>query len=254
MNVTPIIFQDAMVRALLKGRKTQTRRVVKPQLEWLDKKPFFGAWGYRRGKQYLHVGGDYHPDGWERIKAGCPYGKPGDLLWVREAWHSPKKCLAGYDGMNGPDCGWRRDRNLVIYREGAWYQEGRFVANHPKGDPERWIPSIHMPRWASRLTLRLTDVRVERVQAISEEDAKAEGAPLAHFGEAFEVPDIFSGWGWFPDRAHHYGFQGLWDSINGPRGFGWDANPWVWVLEFDVIPKNVDAVFQDDPETAMEGR
>jgi hypothetical protein len=85
---------------------------------------------------------------------------------------------------------------------------------------EKWRPSIHMPRWASRITLEVTDVRVERVQEISEEDAKTEGVTPSIVGE------------WWDHLKYRAGFQTLWNSINEKRGFGWDENPWVWVVEF----------------------
>lgn len=124
--------------------------------------------------------------------------QPGDRLWVRETWY-----CAGVDESDGYP---------VRYREGATVQEDVSIS---------WRPSIFMPRWASRITLEITGVRVERLQDITEEDAKEEGVP----------PMIFSDGGYGkPD--YRDGFRQLWDSINAKRGFGWDVNPWVWVIEF----------------------
>ena len=96
----------------------------------------------------------------------------------------------------------------------------------------RKLPSIFMPRWASRLTLRITSVRVERVQDITEEDARAEGASRSHQGDRphFSRHPV-------PNDTHRLGFVHIWDSINAGRGFGWDANPWVWVIGFEVVPQ-----------------
>ena len=120
----------------------------------------------------------------------CPYGKPGDELWVRETW-------------NGTES------------EGIAYR-----ATDPQMDGEPWKPSIFMPRWASRLQLVIKDVRVERLQDISIDDIYAEGAYSIN-------------WGRMPG-SEHKAFKALWDSINAKRGYGWETNPWVWVVEFEV--------------------
>lgn len=165
----PILFSAPMVRAMLAGTKTQTRRVAKP-------------------KRSI-----------EPMTDECPYGQPGDLLWVRETW-------AWY--------GCERDPREVLYRADT--------SNLPESHG-RWRPSIHMPRWASRITLRVTGVRVERLQDITEVDAIAEGA------QPFRLPC-------HPQREtlrHVDGFALLWESINGAGS--WDANPWVWVVEFERV-------------------
>ena len=187
-----------MVRAILEGRKTQTRRVVKPQdaVEFNDVGAFM----------WLHDERKPHPCEYACSRGGlelCPYGAPGDRLWVRETW----ACL---DPSR---------RTVVLYK-----------ADESPLREYVWRPSIHMPRWASRLTLEVTGVRVERLQDISEEDAKAEGcsgfdpSPEAESGTAF----VWKGRSSKPDpRAH---FAWLWESFNGPES--WAANPWVWVVEF----------------------
>lgn len=200
MKARPILFSDPMIRALLAGRKTQTRRVVKPQPpSWIES----DLPGLRALKE-----------------KPCPYGQPGDLLWCKETWAKSR------DGS-------------VLYRADTMFDsmsEGDFAW--------RWPRSIHMPRWASRLTLELTEVRVERVADISEEDARAEGAPYAHFEDAFEIPDCLRSIAdSFPAYAHHYGFQILWESIQGPGA--WDRNDWVWAIRFRVIHANVDDVIAD---------
>lgn len=189
MSDRPILFSAPMVRALLAGTKTQTRRVVKhPGLASLshivDCRD--GWWGDEEGD----------------FQALCPYGAPGDRLWVRETWqHVEGGAVRDAAGgvMDSFD-------DEIVYRADNMNRRSA------------WTPSIHMPRWASRITLEITAVRVERLQDISEADAKAEGV------EPMLVP---------PDGGsapHVEGYRTLWESINGAGS--WDANPWVWVLEF----------------------
>lgn len=186
----PILFSGPMVRALLDGRKTQTRRVVKPQPpEGVCRCPYAGGWAHE------------HADGACSCRLiRCPYGWIGDRLWVREAWG-----LMDTQPSDGPD------RATLGYRA-----DGDAAA--PNGRHQLWRPSIHMPRWASRITLEITDVRVERLQDISEDDAWAEGFPDPE-GANRE----------YPDRARYW-FRNLWGEINGKGS--WDMNPWVWALTF----------------------
>lgn len=196
MKERPIIFSAPMVRAILDGQKTQTRRIIKPQPE------------YRHGVLFtLGSSTGYSPD----LMAGaCPYGRTGDRLWVREAF---AYVIYG-DGMRFIE--YRADRSLSDF-------DGY---DHPVGG--RWRPSIHMPRWASRITLEITDVRVERLQDISGMDAKREGvsvpAHLPHDGV-----DL--------DYARRE-YRRLWQSINGPGS--WETNPWVWVIEFKKLGQEND--------------
>jgi hypothetical protein len=175
----PILFNGEMVRAVLDGRKTQTRRVCIPRFD--DRKPCehyspIGNGGVITNQMMRHCehGSEGQP---------CPYGEVGDRLWVRETW---KPCFD--DGI------------------GTEYRADK------RGCCGPWKPSRFMPRNRSRITLEITGIRVERVQDITEADAKAEGI---NYG--CDSVD------WF---------QELWNSINAKRGFGWDANPWVWVVEF----------------------
>lgn len=202
MKSHPILFSAPMVRALLNGSKTQTRRVVKPAPKMVDDQWFF----YRRDcPVYLSTS----------IAAieSCPYGQPGDQLWVREAWshdaESLEQCRASFEDAMGPGS------------YGPYYR-----ATESAPDTLRWKPSIHMPRWASRITLEITSVRVERLQDISGADARAEGAPPSHpsidrVSREFGFKDFPRSW-----------YAQLWDQINGPDT--WAANPWVWVVEFKV--------------------
>ena len=203
MRERPILFSSEMVRAILDGRKTQTRRVIK--FRSLPEIPVTSM--------YEHGGFEGEPftQSWSADHAGeksivveqgikCPYGQPGDRLWVREAFHS-----------------WHEDGNHAIYRADG--EDQRVGKRHESYGVGRWSPSIHMPRWASRITLEVTGVRVERVQKISAKDLVAEGAITK---DPFNVTN----------RPH---FQRLWDWINTKRGFGWEKNPWVWVVEFKRI-------------------
>lgn len=224
----PIIFSAPMVRAILDGRKTQTRRIVKPQPQYIQgtvapqqkrgehqkhPAPYFDA--YNHGPFWCWWD-EYDRQGNDWIK--CPYGKPGDRLWVRETWKptglfafsKPKetKGCGKFSYKSDPD---QRKRDELI----------------------RWRPSIHMPRWASRITLEITDVRCQRLQDISEEDACAEGIQydfnVDPIGPCrWRVPDTSMG----VDSASG-AFSKLWENINGPDA--WDANPWVWALTFKRI-------------------
>lgn len=201
MKERPILFSTGMVRAILDGRKTQTRRVVKPQ------PPHHEFNRYPSDHLNIKIGGGQY--------VHCPYGQPGDRLWVKETL-----CTEIDATMAEMECG--KFAYKADDENNLWISENGY----------RIIPSIYMPRWASRITLKVVKVRMERVQAISRDDAKAEGMSNA--------------WKWDADRWNKYpehfergqrnpyvaNFSVLWDEINGKRGFGWDANPWVWVVEF----------------------
>lgn len=202
----PILFSGPMVRALLEGRKTQTRRVAK----------------LTAGAHVKEVGGHrrWHPGDPDAVQA-CPYGGPGTALWVRES-HAVLR--AGDLDGSGRDI--------------------RYRADDPDA-PVTWCPSIHMPRWASRITLEVESVRIERLHAITEEDAVAEGVEredLPSDPDNFHPPGSFgyvTGSVPFPE-GHIYptareAFAALWDTINGKRA-PWSANPWVWALALKVVP------------------
>jgi len=197
----PIIFPDPMIRALLDGRKTQTRRVLRPQPKW-EETPTLCDDGVWRGR-YRHRF-DVHVDEF----GPCPYGAPGDLLWVRETWGAWPHMMGGVQ------------RDTLAYRA---------TDDAPPNENWRWRSPIHMPRWASRITLRLSDVRVQRVQNITSEDARAEGCGGDVNAEH-----------WTHDAKTMFALQ--WDAINAKRGYPWESNPWVWVLRFEVIRKNVDEI------------
>ena len=220
MKEHPILFSAPMVRAILEGRKTQTRRVCKNKV-YANGLGFNGH-DFNCHNDYLPPSAllmDYREGGYDSTTSdlegwgeACPYGQPGDRLWVRET-HAivPRTAYAMSDGVQQtlrPD----DNHDAAIYREGWERSTGGF----------RWRPSIHMPRWASRILLEVVSVRVERLQDISEADAEAEGAPL----ELGVLERVTLG----AKARYRSGFCRLWSSINGRES--WDANPWVWVVEF----------------------
>lgn len=224
MKSRPILFSTSMVQALLEGRKTQTRRIVKGSL--VNVVRFIGA----NDKPTWEYGFCATHDRVINKHIFCPYGKPGDLLWVRETF------VRGVprDGNDMPICGEDGEYIHKIWYAASnpdltWDNDGEKNHNNPP-----WKPSIHMPRTVSRLTLEITNLRVERLQDISTEDAEAEGLYRCK-----------SGYIWFDSSAQNWlarafiaGFQSLWKSINGKDS--WHANPWVWVIEFKVHKCNVD--------------
>jgi hypothetical protein len=198
MKERPILFSAPMVRAILAGQKTQTRRALAPDL-------FISSGG--AVVRMASAG----PATTGIREAHCPYWRqPGDRLWVREAWAwSGDGAIPAFDRVR---------------KGGVWF----------RADPERtspgirWRPSIHMPRWASRITLEVTGVRVERLQDISEADAQAEGVtPKWEPGCSGRLMEALGGFSFRPAAS---AYADLWEQINGPGS--WDANPWVWVVEF----------------------
>lgn len=200
MKERPILFSGPMVRAILDGRKTQTRRVVKDS-----------------AKHNVYLLGD-NACGvlWDH----CPYGQPGDRLWVRETWAHISRC-EHYNHLH--------DSTEWLYKA-----DGSSCVS-------KWTPSIHMPRFASRILLEVTAVRVERLQEISRDDAIQEG--IEHLHRDVDVPTL-NPWrnylqGQPGEMIQHCScprrsFQTLWDLINAKRA-PWDSNPWVWVVEFKRI-------------------
>ena len=216
----PIIFSAPMVRALLAGTKTQTRRILKPQ-------PPEG---------YVYTGvhyASYEPSSWffngprSGHKVRQAYDE-GDLLWVREGWQAP----AMDDHLSPRDMppGLAR-RYLADGAEVVGF--GADTVRQPIGAAGRGRPSIHMPRWASRLTLTVSEVRVQQLQDISEEDARAEGAPAL-------LMDDEGGFYEHGDGLHRVGFAGLWAHLHGPAS--WDASPWVAAISFEATPANIDSL------------
>lgn len=200
MNEKPILFNSEMVNAILSGRKTQTRRIMRDQPEVIPPEDECGVPGYwipyNAGKTMVRN---------EMMTIACPLGNPGDQLWVRETWARYNIDQASHD---------------MAYRATT-------PADWPKDG--LWRPSIHMPRWASRINLLITGVRVERLNDISEQDAISEGLEC-YVDDGVPYYGPFNNGDCRPDVV----FRGLWDSIYGQKeGENWQANPWVWVIEFE---------------------
>lgn len=214
MKERPILFSAPMVRAILEGRKTVTRREVKlprarDSFVLIDHGN--GWWPYQSddGENELCADGNEHP-------YTCPYGQPGDRLWVREAWRKIESAPVGWD---------EQGESEIDYRATPRGQLG--------GCGERWRPSIHMHRWASRILLEVTDVRVERLQGINEEQALAEGIDLDQLADAQGRYDMVADHNFTGRPTAAEAFRHLWESINGADS--WEENPWVWVVEFKRI-------------------
>ncbi|VUT04723.1 hypothetical protein SB6415_02135 [Klebsiella pasteurii] len=244
MKERGMIFNGEMVRAILDGRKTQTRRIMKPQPEPCPRGGHW--WPSNVFKTMLHVEEEMQngKGGWGGLVGdACPFGDVGDRIWVRETWAT----LGNEDGCcvdwEGNLCKGDERSAARIYRAsceqrpgdyGLWsIPDDAYWKPHTKEHKFEgaWRPSIHMPRWASRILLEITDVRVERLNAISEEDATAEGVPPA----GSLLPDYQ---GTFLTPKGDYAtakvaFQRLWESIYGAEN--WLANPWVWVIEFKRV-------------------
>lgn len=206
MKSRPMLFKGAMIRGLLRpiDPKEQTRRIIKPQ-------PTVNANGMtftnRNGRFDGFIGGAI-PD---PIYFNCPYGIPGDQIWVRES------CTIGQSWNGIANVCYRADGDVEL------------------GPDRKWTPSIHMPRWASRITLETTEVRVQRLQDISEEDAKAEGAEIGVScnGLSLKSATCLAEFGISGLNRYRLGYAWLWEQINGPGS--WNLNPYVWAITFRRI-------------------
>lgn len=248
MTERGMIFNAEMVRAILDGRKTQTRRIMKPQPEPCPRGGHW--WPSNVFKTMLHVEEEMQngKGGWGGLVGdACPFGDVGDRIWVREAYRFP----ASLDdisptgvGEMAVATGYRKPWAPTFYEFTGTFSDGwKGFETPPKvSDAGKLRPSIHMPRWASRILLEITDVRVERQNAISPEDAESEGLERTNFtgfGDepglpSYPEPDVYfdplkKQWKEYPPEA----FAGLWESIYGEGS--WQANPWVWVIEFKRV-------------------
>ncbi|PRZ56132.1 hypothetical protein BX589_102333 [Paraburkholderia fungorum] len=245
MKERPILFSGPMVRALLDGSKTQTRRILKVQPDMSTLKPEFrdpNLWEFR--KRFMMYADDWsgHEHAmYRKTERGdpdlpvyqhrSPFGEPGDRLWVRETWHA-------HWGPTTPgarivtEAAVRQSDGAIVHASASEPLSVHYAADSKGTAPfgRKWKPSIHMPRWASRITLEVAGVRIERLQDISEADARNEGAvhgPLLPMG--WDKPGCDP-----QDGAMRSRFAVLWDSLATP-GADWDANPWVWVIEFKRV-------------------
>jgi hypothetical protein len=211
MKERGILFNGEMVRAILEGRKTQTRRVIKPQslVDTLNK--------LAKSERDLseQLGEDVVTFTRDGVEGWCPYGKPGSELWVRETWGSLNSDHPRCKGGRKP-----KEGDRLVYKANPAHDYQWGAGKNSQGS-FCWRPSIFMPRWASRILLEIINIRVERVQDIKEEDAIAEGITM--IGPAA--------------LSNRTSFARLWDSINAKRGYGWDVNPFVWIIEFKRVEK-----------------
>ena len=207
MKEYPLLLKSEMVRAILEGRKTQTRCPIVPQPEGAD------YWT-------IHFDGNFYPN---KIDVNPPLLKfpwqVGDRLWVRETW----KCsaLSHHTPTDGPESA---EYSISYKPDGHFpncksFKFEKRIENAWQKNRDGWRPSIYMPRWASRITLEITNIRVERIREISEEDAQQEGIDF------YQVSPEGNG-------SYRYPFEMFWDSLYDKKGYGWDKNPWVWVREF----------------------
>lgn len=216
MKERPILFSGPMVRALLDGSKTQTRRVCKPaaNLSAVVEVPDPAE----RGQVY---NGSHFGDEDGEVQFACPYGGRGDRLWVRESFSGP------HHREHSPPRDWHSMDEIHCWADG----------NPEAGDWTKPRPGMFMPRWASRITLEVVSVRVERLQAISEADAIAEGieqrpcaVPNTRLWRNYDPSN-----GWTPSVAiPQNSYRSLWEVINGADA--WAPNPWVWAVEFRRLP------------------
>ena len=239
MKETGIIMSGNHPKLILDGIKTMTRRVIVPQPNPCRHKEIFSEaesgynapsdWGgqlidwigYKyEGRQgwfcYICGNGLKHIDEFSAHGIICPYGQVGDRLWVRETWR-----IGSWDNERG--------ELTIEYRAGGMQHslcitdevlDKYWLPNNPP--EEKWRPSIFMPRWASRILLEITDIRAERLQEITPTDCIAEGIETSGRGEYGK---------WLTS------FKELWDSLNAKRGYGWEVNPWVWIISFRRIEK-----------------
>lgn len=240
MRERPIPFSPWSVQRMLANQKSQTRRVMNPQPIW-DETPGVDGEGHFCGRyQTLVMGRNGEPD----VDVGvdrhcCPHGTVGDCLWVKEPFSLGK----AQDGRT-PAEAWEHVKETkqgltVLYRAGGWKRVAPFEREEPTYPDDEPMPEwagrrrhgMFMPRWASRITLEITDIRIERVQDISEEDAKAEGVRYwpSYHGWAVRDPDGENGEGVY--QTAPLGFSRLWDSING-KDHPWSSNPFCWCISF----------------------
>lgn len=249
----PILFSTPMIRAILNGRKTQTRRIIKPQPYQRD-----GWWQYESTRSTGgSISSNVSPDKWGSIFRP-PYGRPGDRLWVREtwlpgAWDANSGMIKAIYKADMKKSGWiipypddddcSKFNHLwksicdELDRKGIHPDaSGMYQFNSVQKQPLSWRPSIHMPRAACRLLLQITDIRVERLQDISAEDAIKEGCQYdSNTAEEY----MYTDW-----------YKNLWTSINGPQS--WEANPFVWVISFNPLPLFAETPPAVLPNTAPE--
>lgn len=224
MKERPILFSGPMVRAILAGQKSQTRRVISPQ-------PHVTSCQVQTPPEQID---DLIKAAWAAgfVDVKCPYGQAGDRLWVRETWGFDHGVRHDFRPIDRTDLSGMDLLEHVLYGAQATEDDKRL--------PPKWRPSIHMPRWVSRITLEVTSVRVERLQAISEDGARAEGVEELGSGDCDECADnscaacVDSEEAYPETSGNRLLFAELWDRINGKRA-PWASSPWVWVVGFKRV-------------------
>jgi hypothetical protein len=233
----PILFTGEMVRAILEGRKTATRRVINVRrgvrvedvADFTMSPPsLYQDYGY-----YISL-----EDGDTVIKPQSPYGQVGDTLYVRENWQANPQPEGDFGNwwheVPREFRGYETCLHLLFQADKKQYQAMQFgefsyldPTNHTVDSlPPKWLPSIHMPKWASRIKLLVKSVKAERVQDIKNYQAVEEGVDAT---------------GIYTDQSARANFARLWDKINAKRGYSWDSNPWVWAVDFEVLSKSESA-------------
>ncbi|MGP3273083.1 hypothetical protein ACTVPS_01715 [Serratia marcescens] len=219
MKERPVIFNGEMVRAILDGRKTQTRRALnwkrQPYTE-IAERDDGSLWPWAEDGER---GGD--------IWFSCPFGEVGDRLWVRETWQGPLVDEEHLDDYRANADKFQTPEFCEYAADGGARPEFCDLDDNAR---QGWRPSIHMPRWASRITLEITAVRVERLNDISEEDAEAEGIDMEALYDSQDCYDCIADHNMTGRPTVTGAFKYLWESIYGVDS--WNANPWVWVIEF----------------------
>jgi len=231
MKTTPILYSTPMVQALQNDTKTQTRRTK--GLKAVNENP--GAWEcavlqeISEGDKNATYAVFVQPGNTEKVK--CPYGAPGDILWVRETWALSLKNEVTQSEKSGAIPWYYNPDKLDIVFKADSKEETH--PDHPEWGKKRWKSSIHMPKPACRLFLKIKNIRVERLQDITEADAVAEGIEWLREGMFWWRNYLKNP---LPGTSYSiHSYQTLWQSINGPES--WAANPWVWVVEFEKCEK-----------------
>ena len=220
MKEHPILFSSEMVRAILDGRKTQTRRIIKMPEGIAEKYEYRGDDG---GNELLpKESGHYWINGYAMWRPNLKY-QVGDRLWVRETFRYVRVGL----GCGGSAVGVEYKTGDIKFNKRANKYTKQARNKEKRGHHAKWRPSIHMPRWAARIFLEITNIRVERVQDISLKEVISEGIKDTNKC-VYNDDNVF--------KCNHHDtldkFKNLWDSLNAKRGYGWDKNPWCWVIEF----------------------
>lgn len=232
MKERGMIFNAEMVRAILDGRKTQTRRImaIQPEHSELGLRRVIDSKNGRDNGKYFWSQSDARGLKMRSKVFGCPYGEVGDRIWVRETYQGP---LFDYEHMES------------YLEDSSKFEKPEFCVYRADGNPAPefydaddnlhcgWRPSIHMPRWASRILLEITNVRVERLNSISEQDALSEGIDRERLEESQDNYDCIADHNMTGRPTATGAFKYLWESIYGEEN--WQANPWVWVIEFKRV-------------------